>query len=78
MQISTFGLDPKATNASDFLKDFYDINGVSLIKSTNINDTMDVDYHNYDFDSSVVTQKQLFEDKYKPLAITVNNSFKIR
>jgi len=70
MQISTFGVDPIATDASDFLKDFYDIKGHSLIKSADINETMDIESGDYDFDSDTIQQMSEFKDRYELLAIT--------
>jgi len=78
MQISTFGLDPIATNASDFLKDFYDMKWNPLINSTDISDTISVTSSQYGFDSAVLNQMTSFKNKYEKLAIVVNNSFKIR
>jgi hypothetical protein len=78
MQISTFGLDPVATSDSDFLKDFYDMEGERLVESTNINETIDVDSSDYGFDSSVLNQMTDYKSKYESLAILVNNSFEIR
>ena len=77
MQISTFGIDPIATDASDFLKDFYDMKWNSLISSTDINETIDVDSNNYGFNNNVLVQMSDFKNKYEPLAITVDNSFKV-
>ncbi len=78
MQISTFGFDPIATDSSDFLKDFYDMNGDGLIKSTDIEDTMDVDDRDYEFNSSVSEQMLWFKNRYEPLAIVVDNNFEVR
>jgi hypothetical protein len=77
MQISTLGLDPTASSAVDFLKDFYDMNGLNLIKSTDIEDTMEVDQYDYAFDASVTKEMQSFKDKYMSLSILVNNDFDI-
>jgi hypothetical protein len=78
MQISTFGIDPIATDGSDFLKDFYDMNGNSLIKSADINDTLDVETIDYNFDSDTVQQMTDFKNKYESLSIVVDNNFEVR
>ena len=78
MQISTFGIDPIATDASDFLKDFYDINGNSLIKSADIDSTMSVEARDYGFDSNTAQQMSEFKSRYESLAIVVDNNFEIR
>ena len=78
MQISTFGVDPVATDGSDFLKDFYDMYGNPLINSADINDTLDVDARNYGFDSSTSQQMSSFKSRYLPLSIVVNNNFEVR
>lgn len=77
MQISTFGVQPVATDA-DFLEDFYDMEGNDLIESTDIRDTMEVEKRNYGFDSSVLTQMNTFRDKYESLSLVVDNNFEIR
>jgi len=77
MQISTFGVQPVATDA-DFLEDFYDMEGNDLIESTDIRDTMEVEQRNYGFDSSVLTQMNTFRDKYESLSLVVDNDFEIR
>lgn len=78
MQISTFGLDPIATDAWDFLKDFYDMRWKSLIDSTDIRDTMDVETRDYGFDTSVSTQMDSFKNKYESLSIAVDSNFEVR
>lgn len=78
MQISTFWVDPIATDASDFLKDFYNMKWYALIDSTDINETINVDKNDYRFNSEVSTQMYSFKNKYEPLSITVDNSFKVR
>jgi len=77
MQISTFGIQPVATNA-DFLEDFYDMDGDRLIDSTDIEDTMDVDGQNYGFDSDVQNQVANFKNQYEPLSIEVDKNFEVR
>lgn len=77
MQISTFGIDPVATDASDFLKDFYDMKWNLLIGSTDINETIDVDSTDYGFNSDVLSQMSSFKNRYEPLALTVDNNFKV-
>jgi len=78
MQISTFGVSPIATDASDFLTDFYDMKWEKLIKSTDIKETMSVNSATYGFDSDVVNQMNNFKNKYEPLAIAVDGDFKVR
>lgn len=78
MQISTFGVDPIASSISDFLKDFYDMKWNALIDSTDINETIAVTSASYGFDSDVLNQMDSFKKKYEPLAITVDNKFKVR
>ena len=78
MQISTFGVNPVASNASDFLTDFYDMKWNPLIKSTDIQDTISVNSATYGFDSDVVNQMNNFKDKYESLSVAVDKNFKVR
>jgi hypothetical protein len=43
-----------------------------LIDSTDIEDTMDVEERDYDFDTSVGNQMDAFKTRYESLALTVN------
>ena len=78
MQISTFGIDPVATTASDFLKDFYDMRWNKLIESTDINETTSVTAASYAFNNDVLNQMNSFKKKYEPLSIVVDSKFKIK
>ena len=78
MQISTFGLDPVASSASDFLKDFYDMKWNKLIDSTDISQTVNVSNNTYAFNNSTNQDMLDFKSKYEPLAISINKNFKVQ
>jgi hypothetical protein len=64
-QISTFGVTPKASNATDFLDDYYDKNGLRLIKRTDINSIISADESTYKADTNVQQKIDNFKAKYE-------------
>ncbi len=77
MQISTFGITPVASDASDFLNDFYDIWWNKLVDSADIDDILEVSATDYVFDNDTMQQMSDFKSRYGSLAIAVDSSFKI-
>lgn len=76
-QISTLGVSPTATSDLDFLEDFYAIDGTDLVDRTDIRNTMEVDWDDYEFDSATTIERAEFKKKYEPLAISVNGTFEV-
>lgn len=73
-QISTFGVTPKASNATDFLDDYYDKNGLRLIKRTDINSIISADESTYKADTNVQQKIDNFKAKYEWLAVSLKSS----
>lgn len=71
-QRSTFGITPKATNIK--LDGYQTLDGIELIKTTDLEDIMVLDESEYDGGSDVDALMTTFINKYERLAITVPQS----
>ncbi len=74
MQVSTFGVNPVATNGEKFLDDYYDMNWKKIIDSTDLKETINTDNTDYAISSDAKSQMNTFKEKYEKLAVNINKS----
>ena len=73
MQVSTFGVNPVATNVS-FLSDYYDMKGSWILDTTDLRQTMKTDNEDYAISYDARAQMESFISKYGNLAVAINNN----
>lgn len=82
MQVSTFGVNPVATDNSEFLDDYYDMYDNKILTKTDLNSVIKTDNTDYATDSNVESKFDEFKKKYESLAVkldinsTIKNSKK--
>ena len=74
MQVSTFGVNPVATNGEKFLDDYYDMDWKKILDSTDLKETINTDNTNYAVSSDAKSQMNTFKEKYEKLAVAVKTS----
>ena len=74
MQVSTFGVNPVATNGEKFLDDYYDMNWKKIIDSTDLKETINTENSNYAVSSDARYQMDTFKEKYGKLAVKINRN----
>ncbi len=77
MQISTFGVNPIATNNKKFLDDFLDMAGKQLLDKTDLSSTINIDNNDYAVETDVKSKFDEFKNKYEKLAVELKTDFKI-
>ena len=78
MQISTFGVNPVATNGKEFLYDFYDMNWDPILKKTDLSSVISTDNTSYAVDYRVDDKFNEFSNKYEKLAVEIKSDFVIQ
>jgi hypothetical protein len=74
MQVSTFGVNPVATNGEKFLDDYYDMNWKKIIDSTDLKETINTENSDYAISSDARSQMNAFKEKYGKLAVKINKN----